>query len=196
MFPYDSGQRRPPRRRWIRNLVIIFVLLFALYFSARLIGSKIIEAQMKSYTPFSDYTLIAQLTVTSTNTNFKWKVQVSSFDSSGNLVANPQTYLEPCDHWVLKANIISAQPWLALAVPSGWYVLTNLEGSHCYDLHGKPTTSIKKIQIDGSTTPMMQDGGFLSLVKSIPLASASIQPDGITYNVIITPTSLSLTPGN
>jgi hypothetical protein len=193
MFADNSGQRRPPRRRWIRVLAIIIVLIIALYFSARLIGSKIIEGQMKSYTPFSDESPIAQLTVTTTNTNLKWKVQVSRYDSSGNLVASPQTYLEPCDHWELKANIISIQPWLALDVPSGWYMLTNLEGSHCYDQHGKPTTSIE-IPIDGSTAPMTQDGGFLNSVKSIPVASASIQPDGITYNVIITPTSLSLTP--
>jgi len=164
------------------------------YFSARLIGSKIIEAQMKSYTPFSDESPIAQLTVTATNTNFKWKVQVSTYDSSGNQVASPQTYLEPCDHWVLKASIISIQPWLALDVPSGWYMLTDLEGSHCYDQHGKLTTSIEKIPMDGSTAPMIQDGGFLNSVKSIPVASTYIQPDGITYNVIITPTSLSLTP--
>jgi hypothetical protein len=86
--------------------------------------------------------------------------------------------------------------WLALDVPSGWYMLTNLEGSHCFDQHGKTTTSVEKIPINGGTVPMIQDGGFLSLVKSIPVASASIQPDGITYNVIITPTSLSLMPGS
>mgnify|MGYP001273140218 CR=1 FL=1 len=194
MFPYYSGQRRPRQRRWIRILAITIVLLIPVYFSARLIGSKIIEAQMKSYTPFSDESPIAQLTVTATNTNFKWKVQVSTYDSSGNQVASPQTYLEPCDHWVLKASIISIQPWLALDVPSGWYMLTDLEGSHCYDQHGKPTTSIEKIPMDGSTAPMIQDGGFLNSVKSIPVASTYIQPDGITYNVIITPTSLSLTP--
>jgi hypothetical protein len=164
-----------------------------LYFLARLIGSKIIEGQMKSYTPFSDKSLIAQLTVTTTDTNLKWKVQVSTYDSSGNL-ASSHSYLEPCDHWELKANIISIQPWLALGVPSGWYMLTNLEGSHCYDQHGKPTTTLVNIPIDGSTVPMTRDGGFLNSVKSIPVASASIQPDGITYNVFITPTTLSLTP--
>jgi hypothetical protein len=194
MLPDNSGQRRPPRRRWIRVLTIITVLIIAMYFSARLIGSKIIEGQMKSYTPFSDESPIAQLSVTTTNTNLKWKVQVSTYDSSGNLVATPQTYLEPCDHWELKANIISIQPWLALDVPSGWYMLTNLEGSHCYDLHGKPTTSIEKIPINGSTVLKTPDGGFLNSVKSIPVASASIQPDGKTYNVIITPTSVLLTP--
>jgi len=195
MFPYYGGQRRPLQRKWIRIAMLIIVLLIALYFSARLTFSKIIEAKMQPpYIPFSDDSFIGQLAVFKTDTNLKWKVQVSAYDSSGNLVASPHSYLEPCDHWELEANIISIQPWLALGVPSGWYMLTNLEGSHCYDQHGKPTTTLVNIPIDGSTAPIMQDGGFLRSVKSMIVASASIQPDGITYNVFITPTTLSLTP--
>ena len=193
MGTFHSRQRRLLGSKWIRALIITAVLIAALYFSARLVGSKIIESYMKGYTPFNDNSLIARLVVTPTNTNHKWKVQVSTSDSSGTQAVSTQIFLESCDHWLLKANIISISPWLALAVPSGWYMLTELDGSHCYDQHGKPTTSIKKIMINSSATSVPV-GHFLNLVRSIPVASASIHPDGITYNVIITPTSLSVKP--
>lgn len=177
----------------MRKFFIAIVALLVLYFAVRFAGSKIIESQMKLYTPISDNSPVVQLAVIPTNTNHKWKVEIFSYDNSGKLARHPQIFLEPCDHWILTANIISIPSWLALAVPSGWYVLKELEGSHCYNQHGNLTSSMNRIKLDRSTASMT-GGQFLNLVSSKPVASASIHPDGITYNVSITPTSLSVKP--
>ena len=193
MDRYPRGQRRPPRHRRILTLIITVAVILVLFFAARFVVSKIIESQMKRYTPITNNSPIVQLTVIPTNTNHRWKVEIFRYDSSGNPASNPQIFLESCDHWIVKADIFSISSWLALAVPPGWYMLTDIEGSHCYDQHGQLITHVQTISLNAhpaSTT----DEQFLNLVNSMPVTSVSIHPDGITYNVSITPTSLSVAP--
>ena len=189
-----NGQRRPLWRKRIRILIITALVILVLYFAARFAVSKVIESQMKVYTPISNNSPIVQLTVISTNTNHKWKVEIFRYDSSGNLVPHPQILLEPCDHWMVKADIFSIPSWVALGVPAGWYKLTDIEGSDCYDEHGQSVKRIQTISLNAHPALAVTAGQFLNLVSSMPVTSASIHPDGITYNVSITPTSLAVAP--
>lgn len=189
-----GGQRRPLRRRWIRPVVIVIVLILVLL-GGRSWLSTTLEKQMNSYIPFDNDPLVAQLSVKGTNTNTKWIIQLSIADRSGKLIANSQPFLESCDHWELNADVLSIQPsWLAfvLGVPSAWYMLNNLVGSHCYDTHGIPTTAPDRISLDASKDTVAQGGGFLRLMSSLHVTSNIIQADGKTYDAMLTLTSLSL----
>ena len=191
---FYGGQRRPRRRRWIRILVIVGVLIIVL-FAGRFWISSTLETQMNSYVPFNSDPLVARLTVSGTNTNTQWIIRLSITDRSGKLIAAPQPFLESCDHWELHADILSIQPsWLAfgLGVPSAWYMLNNLEGSHCYDIHGILTTSPDPIPLDDGKDTVAQGGGLWGLMSSLHLTSNLIQADGKTYDAILTQTSLSL----
>src|SRR5579872_2948051 len=122
MYPASYGRQRGLlARRWIRILTIIIVLIIALYFPGRLIGSRILEAQLYPYIPFSNDPFVARLYVTKTDTNLEWIVHLSTIDRSGKLITQTDTLPRPCDQWQIKADVISIQSWLALVlgVPSG-----------------------------------------------------------------------------
>ena len=191
---FYGGQRRPRRRRWIRRLVIASILIIVL-FAGRSWLATTLEKQMNSYIPFNSDPLVAQLTVSSTQANTKWIIRLSIADRSGKLIATSQPFFESCDHWKLNADILSIQPsWLAsgLGIPSAWYILNDLEGSHCYDIHGMLTPSPDRISLDDGKDTVAQNGGLWGLVHSKQLPGNSIGPDGKTYDAILTMTSLSL----
>lgn len=176
-------------------LLALLIVAFLLLIPGRLLVSKKLADQMNPYQSFKGDPIIARLIVSKTGTNHRWKVQIYTPDNPVKLIGLYQP--EPCDHWDLQADIISIQPGLALGVPSGWYVLTMLIGTHCYNSHGIVDASIvNNIPIDSNTGPVTHSGEYGGMVRFIVATSNTIQSVGTTYDVNITPTSLSLSASN
>ncbi|MGH2497052.1 MAG: hypothetical protein ACRDIV_20325 [Ktedonobacteraceae bacterium] len=184
-------------RRSMGCLIIAVIVVLVLIFAGRPLVSRRIADQMYPYTSLDNDPIIARLIVHTTGTSIKWNVQLFTYDSSGKPIDHSPSYPENCDQWALKADVINIQSWLATSVPSGWYILTALVGTHCLNTHGIIDASIvERIPIDRNTGPVTQDGAFGNLVSLKSLTSNSIGPDSKTYNAIITLTSLSLVAEN
>ena len=183
-------------RRSMGCLVIAAIVVLVLIFAGRPLVSRRIADQMYPYTPLDNDPIIARLIVHTTGTSIRWNVQLFMYDSSGKPIDHSPSHPENCDQWALNADVINIQPWLATGVPSVWYILTALVGTHCLNTHGIVDTSSVNLPINRNTGPVTQDGAFGNLVSLKHLTSNSIGPDDKTYNAVITLTSLSLKATN
>lgn len=183
-------------RRSMGCLIIAAIIVLVLIFAGRPLVSRRIADQMYPYTPLDSDPIIARIVVHTTGTSIRWDVQLFTYDSFGKPIDHSPSHPENCDQWALKADVINIQPWLATGVPSGWYILTTLVGTHCLNTHGIADASSACIPIDRNTGPVTQDGAFGNLVSLKQLTSNSIGPDGKTYDAVITLTSLKLIATN
>lgn len=180
-------------RSRIGCLVVAVLIALLLFFAGRPFVSQKLAGQMYPYKPLDNDPIIARLIVHTTGTSIRWNIQLFIYDSSGELINRSPSRSQVCDHWALKADVISIQPWLATGVPAGWSILTTLVGTHCLNTHGLVDASqVQRIPIDRNTGPVTQDGAFWRLVSLTHLTSNSIGPDDKTYDAILTQTSLSL----
>ncbi|HLX57704.1 MAG TPA: hypothetical protein VKR83_11825 [Ktedonobacteraceae bacterium] len=170
-------------------LVIAGILLTSNFFAPWWV-----ESQLARYTSFNGSTFAAQISVKRTGTNNTSQL-LFSIPVGANTMGPDTQYLLHCKEWRLDANIITIASWINMPSHT-WYQLTQIEGSRCYNQHGKAIPAID-IKLPGSNDSfgeaVQNHEEVAGLVSAKDIASNFVQADGKTYNVTVSQNAIFLT---
>lgn len=156
-----------------------------------------VESQTNQYTGFSNTALAGTITIARTEQSNVSHVSLTTTIEGGTLKIN-SSYLLPCKELGLSAVILSTPAWIHTQ-SHYWFQLTSIEGKQCRDPHGKPQASMNT-PINGADDSyrvnVQKGGGWGILISTKEISSNFVPVDGTSYQVIVTPNSLSLIAGH
>ncbi len=176
--------------RWGRSILGLILVLLAL-------SLLWLTLLVQTYLGLTNDIKVARVHATQvSNIPHMMSVDLTLYDQSGHQTSE-QTYIINGDEWMLQGDVIKFPSWLnILGVHSG-YKLTRLEGRYddpnlesnskhtVVTLNGGDDNFFKTVQEQAWTSP---------IVQAAYGSSTFLQPDGKTYDVLISQTGLYATP--
>lgn len=176
--------------RWGRSIVGLILVLLAL-------SLLWLTLLVQTYLGLTNDIKVARVRATPvSNIAHMMSVDLTLYDQNGRQTSE-QTYVINGDEWMLQGDVIKFPPWLnILGVHSG-YKLTRLEGRYddpklesnskhtVITLNGGDDNFFKTVQEQAWTSP---------IVQAAYGSSTFLQPDGKTYDVLISQTGLYAAP--
>lgn len=151
---------------------------------------------IQSYLGLTGKIQVAQVHATTTNVPHMMSVELKLFDNNGNPTSD-KTYLVSGDEWIVQGNIIQFPTWMNILGFHASYKLTRLEGRFddvnmernsqhtVIELNGGDDNFFKTVQQQAWTSPF---------VKAAYGNAVFLQPDGKTYDVLVSQTGLEADP--
>jgi hypothetical protein len=191
---HKFGRRRYYRShrhfRWGRSILGLILVLLAL-------SLLWLTLLVQTYLGLTNDIKVARVHATSvSNILHMMSVDLTLYDQNGRQTSE-QTYIINGDEWMLQGDVIKFPSWLnILGVHSG-YKLTRLEGRYddpklestsrhtVVTLNGGDDNFFKTVQEQAWTSP---------IVQAAYGSSTFLQPDGKTYDVLISQTGLYAAP--
>lgn len=186
------GRRRIShfRLRWGRLLGGVFLVFFA-------ISLLWLSLLIQTYLGLTSDIKVARVRATAVaNVSHLMSVDLTLYDQNGKQTSE-QTYIINGDEWMLQGDIIKFPYWLNIFGLHSGYKLTRLEGrfdnptleanSHhvVVTLNGGDDNFFKTVQEQAWTSPFVQ---------AVYGSGTFIQPDGKTYDVLVSQTGLYAAP--
>ncbi|HEX4206521.1 MAG TPA: hypothetical protein VHZ51_20450 [Ktedonobacteraceae bacterium] len=180
---YHHGRRHFRWGHGASGVVLLVIALLLLW----------VASLAQVYTGLNSDIKVAQVHATSVaNMQHMMSVEMTLYDSSGHTTST-QTYLVSGDEWMLQGDIIKFPAWLnVLGLHSG-YKLTRLEGRFD-DPNLESNSKHTVITLNGG------DDGFFKTTQGLPWITPFVQaaygnatflqPDGKTYNVVVSQSGL------